>query len=207
MNPAVDLILAEGCGRCDQYKTPSCKVHLWPQQLRDLRQILLSTSLLEEVKWGIPAYTHQGKVLAMLAPMKDYCALSFMKGSLLDDPEGQLEFAGPNSRHGKLWKFHSGAEVSVHRAKILAFIEAAQQLEEEGRSVPKLSEETLEYPKVLREALEADAGLERAFKSLSLGRQRGYCLHIAAAKQEETQKSRLAKHIPRILEGKGMHDR
>lgn len=207
MNPKVDLILAEGCGRCPHYQTSDCKVHLWPEQLKGLRQLLLSSSLVEEVKWAMPAYTYNGKVVAILAPLNDYCGLSFMKGSLLDDPDGLLEFAGPNSREGKLWKFYPGDDIQPWAGKIVGFIEAAIQLEIEGRSVPKLGKEALEYPEVLQRALEQDAGLEQAFEKLSLGRQRGYCLYIGSAKQVKTQQSRLEKVIPQILRGKGMHDR
>lgn len=33
----------------------------WQAELRRLREILSSTALVEEVKWGAPCYKHKGK--------------------------------------------------------------------------------------------------------------------------------------------------
>ena len=39
------------------------------------------------------------------------------------------------------------------------------------------------------------------------GRQRGYILHFAGAKQPATRAARIGKHRARILDGLGLHDR
>lgn len=44
-------------------------------------------------------------------------------------------------------------------------------------------------------------------RSAHPGRQRGYALHFAGAKQPATRIRRIEKYLPAILAGKGMHDR
>ena len=90
MNPQVDFILAEGCGRCEWHQTPKCKVHKWKLELSLLREILLSCGLTEEVKWGQPCYTDNGRNIVILGPFKNYAALNFFNGALIPDPHGHL---------------------------------------------------------------------------------------------------------------------
>ena len=90
MNPNVDIYLAEGCGRCPLVATPACKVQSWQAEMKQLRSILLECGLTEEVKWKMPCYTFQENNILMMAAFKEYCALSFFKGVLLQDKEGIL---------------------------------------------------------------------------------------------------------------------
>ena len=64
-----------------------------------------------------------------------------------------------------------------------------------------------EQPPELTEMLARNRELARAFAALTPGRQRGYVLHFASAKQSKTRTARIEKQIPRILAGKGLHDR
>ena len=41
----------------------------------------------EQVKWGWPCYASDGKNVVLIHAFKDYCALLFMKGALLKDPD------------------------------------------------------------------------------------------------------------------------
>ena len=77
---SVDTYLLEGCGRCKFGGTPECKVHKWPGELRELRRIVLACGLNEEVKWGVPVYTHNGANVCTVSAFKDYACLSFLKG-------------------------------------------------------------------------------------------------------------------------------
>ncbi|MEO2051939.1 MAG: DUF1801 domain-containing protein [Allomuricauda sp.] len=70
MNPQVDAYLLEGCGRCPLGGTPDCKVHLWTEELKLLRSIMLEAGLTEEVKWSVPNYTHKKRNVAMVAAFK-----------------------------------------------------------------------------------------------------------------------------------------
>lgn len=115
---SVDAYLRDGCGRCDKYQTPACKVHLWTAPLEALRALLRSTELVEEMKWGSPCYTLGGKNVVMLTSFKEHCALQFFKGAALDDEAGVLERPGPSSQQVRLVKFRSLADVTARRAVV-----------------------------------------------------------------------------------------
>ena len=85
---SADAYIKDGCGRCELYRTVDCKVLLWTDALEALREILLETELKEEMKWGVPCYTLDGKNVLMMTSFRRSCALSFFKGAAFDDPEG-----------------------------------------------------------------------------------------------------------------------
>jgi uncharacterized protein YdeI (YjbR/CyaY-like superfamily) len=63
----------------------------WRQETERLRDILLDCGLTEELKWRQPCYTHDGRNICIIQAMKDFLALLFFKGALLNDLEGVLE--------------------------------------------------------------------------------------------------------------------
>lgn len=203
---SVESYLQHGCGRCDKFRTPDCKVHLWTGALAELRKIVRSTELTEELKWGAPCYTLDRKNVVAISALNEYCALSFFKGALLTDGSGMLEAPGPNSQAARLLKFTSATGVRKHRALIRRLVEEAIALEKAGKKVAfKKSPEPV--PSELQEVLDADPALAAAFKKLTPGRQRSHILHIAGAKQSQTRTKRAHKCAEKILAGKGFHDR
>ncbi|HEY8971003.1 MAG TPA: YdeI/OmpD-associated family protein [Puia sp.] len=54
--------------------------------------------------------------------------------------------------------------------------------------------------------MDKSATLRKAFEALTPGRQRGYLLYFAAAKQSRTRESRIEKYRQHILDGKGLED-
>lgn len=203
---SVDAYLRDGCGRCEHYKTPRCKALQWTRELGVLRELLLAAGLTEEMKWGSPCYTLDGKNIAMLISLRASCALQFNQGSGLADPDGLLDRAGPNSRYGRLLRFTSLEEVVARREQAAAFIAEAVRLQREGVriEVPPAQEPV---PDELAERLEADPELAAAFAALTPGRRRSHILHVGGAKQAETRVRRVEGCVPVILAGKGFNER
>ncbi|WP_033068870.1 YdeI/OmpD-associated family protein [Thalassospira australica] len=177
----------------------------WRNEQLHLRQILQECGLDEGFKWGKPCYSHQSKNVAIIQGMKNFLALMFFKGALLKNPDGILVPPGPNSNAGRQIRFHSVDDVIALEASIKAFVCDAIEIEKAGLKVEKSDE--IELPDELIARLEQDYELKAAFDALTPGRQRGYSLFIAGAKQTATRMARIDKHRPRILQGKGMHDR
>ncbi len=205
-NTSAESYLQDGCGRCEHYKTPQCKVHRWTDALVELRKILLASALTEEMKWGSPCYTLSGKNVVMLTSFNDFCALSFFKGALLADEEGVLELPGPNTQHARLLKFTSAKQVRANRKRVRQFIDEATQLHETGAKAPRAAAPE-PMPTELRAALDADAKLRDAFEALTPGRQRSHILHVSGAKQAKTRAARAERCGPKILLGKGWNER
>jgi uncharacterized protein YdeI (YjbR/CyaY-like superfamily) len=181
------------------------KASLWREEARGLRQVLLDCGLAEELKWGKPCYTLAGKNVAIIQRMNDFLALLFFKGALLDDPDGVLEPPGPNSRVGRRIRFTGVEDVRAKGASLRASIRQAIEVEKAGLTVENTTE--LDLPDELRSRFDEDPDFRAAFERLTPGRQRGYALHFSGAKQPGTRAARVEKHVPRILAGKGLHDR
>jgi len=205
--PTVDDYLLVGCGRCTLGGTPDCKVLPWQSELRLLREILLASELVEEVKWGFPTYTLDGKNVVMLAAWRDGVTLSFLKGVLLNDPQGRLTAPGPNSQSARQWKFTDSDEIEAMREEIAAFVEQAIELERSGAKLPPTDPSQYELPDELASRIEQDPGLAAAYFSLTPGRQRSHIIFISGAKQSATRAARVEKCVPLILAGIGLHDR
>jgi uncharacterized protein YdeI (YjbR/CyaY-like superfamily) len=202
----VDSYLRDGCGRCEHFQTPQCKVLLWTKPLEALRALVLATGLEEEMKWGSPCYTLGGKNVVMIGSFKEFCALQFFKGAALEDEEGLLVSPGPNSRFGRYLKFTSLAEVKAKRPQVQRFLEQAVALERSGRKVEP-SKEREPVPEELARRLAEDATLRKAFEALTPGRQRSHVLHISGAKQSETRERRVDRCAKDILAGRGFNER
>jgi len=178
----------------------------WTEELSALRAVLRDCEVDETFKWRAPTYTAHGGNVATVWRMKDGAALALFKGALLADPEGVLVAPGEHSRSMRYWRFSDATEITDRAAAIKALVQEAVANEKAGRKVD-FPKDDLAYPEELVDRLEADPDLMEAFEGLTPGRRRGYLLHFSQAKQSATRLARIEKHAPRILEGKGMHDR
>lgn len=179
----------------------------WQELLTHLRTILLYGPLTEELKWGQPCYTLQGKNVLLIHGLKDACALAFLKGALLRDEHGLLSKPGQNTQSGRWMKFSSPQEVSERDAIVRAYVQEAVEVERAGLEVVLKTTADYAVPEELQRKLDTSPNLRHAFDALTPGRQRGYLLHFAAPKQSKTRAARIEKWTPQILNGKGIHDR
>ncbi|WP_245453265.1 YdeI/OmpD-associated family protein [Aquibium carbonis] len=137
---------------------------------------------------------------------KEECRLGFFKGVLLKDPEGILVAPGENSRSSRTLNFTGTVEIERLANVISAYVREAIDLEKAGLKVD-LPKDDLDLPAELITALDQDDALRAAFETLTPGRRRGWILHVSQPKQSATRRSRIEKAAPRILAGKGLHDR
>lgn len=182
------------------------KAGQWQEEQEKLRGIALGTGLTEVLKWGCPCYRSQGKNVVLIHAFKDYCALLFPKGALLSDPHGLLVQQTENVQSARQLRFTSLREIKKLEPVIRAYIEEAADVERAGLKVPLKKTSQFKMPDEFREKLEAMPKLKAAFEALTPGRQRGYLLHFAQAKQAKTRTARVEKYIPHILAGKGLDD-
>jgi uncharacterized protein YdeI (YjbR/CyaY-like superfamily) len=171
----------------------------WPEEMLRLRPTLLAAGLTEEIKWGKPCYSHEGRNIAILQEMKDFLSLMFFKGALLSDPDGVLESQGPNSRSALRIRFTSVDDVDRLAKTVRAYVAEAIDVEDAGLEVgPAPKTELVDE---LQQRLDADPALKAAFEALTPGRQREYNLHVGDAKQSSTRTARVEKYAEQILAG------
>ncbi|MEO8241505.1 MAG: YdeI/OmpD-associated family protein [bacterium] len=192
-NPAVDPYFA--------------KDRAWkPEQIK-LRALCLASGLVEELKWYHPCYTLDGTNVCLIHAFKDYCAILFHKGVLIDDPENILIQQTENVQAGRQLRFTSLAQIEQMEPTIAAYIDAAIAVEKSGAKVPMKETKDFDMPEELVNRLDADPEFAAAFHALTPGRQKGYILNFSAAKQAKTREARIEKAVPRIMAGKGLDDR
>jgi uncharacterized protein YdeI (YjbR/CyaY-like superfamily) len=178
----------------------------WSDELKKLQKIALSTGLTEELKWGQPCYTLDGKNVVLIHGFKDYFALLFMKGALMKDPNKLLIQQTENVQSGRQIRFTEGGEVAQLAPVLKKYVEDAIAIEKSGAKVEKKTTAEFKMPDEFKAALDKKPALKKAFEALTPGRQRGYLLHFAGAKQAKTREDRIAKAAPRIMKGKGLLD-
>lgn len=206
MNPLVDNYLDVGCGRCPLGGTPNCKVNNWKEELATLRKIVLSLGLNEELKWGVPVYTFQKNNILVLAAFKEYCALSFFKGALLNDANHILSKPGENTQSARIIRFTDVQEIIEMEYILKTYIFEAIEVEKLGLKVDFKEKTELIFPEELQTQLDSDPTFKAAFEKLTMGRQRAYCLYFSAPKQSKTRQERIKKYTQHILAGKGIND-
>lgn len=178
----------------------------WRKELQNLRKLFQQTELTEEIKWGSPTYTLNGKLVAGMAAFKNHYAIWFHQGVFLKDSDHKLL----NAQEGKTkamrqWRFEK--EEEIPEAIVLKYLRESIQNCLAGKEVKPQRKTGVSLPSILKEAFKNDTLLEKSFKKLTPGKQREYAEHIGGAKREATQQSRLEKAIPLILKGEGLHDK
>ena len=178
----------------------------WQKETDKLRKIALDCDLTEELKWGKPCFTFLKKNVAIVIPLKESCAFSFFKGSLLKDPKHILERIGEHTQAGRWIKFTSPREITALQPTLTNYLYEAIALEESGKKVALKKPSEYAIPEELQARLDDDALLRAAFEALTPGRRKSYMFHISSAKQAKTRAARAEKCVPMILSGRGFNE-
>ncbi|WP_336715575.1 YdeI/OmpD-associated family protein [Chryseobacterium mucoviscidosis] len=192
MNPKVDFFFN--------------KTGQWQTEFEKLRTIALKTELTEDLKWGCPCYTYEGKNIFLIHGFKEYCALLFFKGALMKDPENILIQQTENVQAAKQIRFTNVQQIIDLEHVLNDYIFEAVEIEESGAKVEMKKTHEFNIPEEFAQKLSENTELQKAFEALTPGRQRAYLLYFSSAKQSKTRISRIEKYIPEILNGKGLND-
>lgn len=182
------------------------KADRWKREIAKLRQIVLDCELTEELKWGVPCYTLAGNNVVLIHVFKDYCALLFHKGALLQDPSGILIQQTKNVQSARQIRFTSADQIDALTPAVKAYIRDAIQIETSGQKFEFKSTAEFAMPAEFADELNELPELKEAFYKLTPGRQRAYLLYFSGAKQAKTRVARIQKSIQSILAGKGLDD-
>lgn len=182
------------------------KAKNWQEEMELLRTILLDCGLEEDLKWGKPCYAFQNTNLAIIQPFKEYCALLFFNGALLNDPNNILVKPGENTQAGRQIRFTSLQELKKLKSTLKAYLYESIEVQKAGLKVVLTPSAAYPIPDEFQNKLNAIPALKKAFFALTPGRQRAYLMHFAAAKQSKTREARIESYLQRILSGKGIAD-
>ncbi|MGN6163315.1 MAG: YdeI/OmpD-associated family protein [Flavisolibacter sp.] len=178
----------------------------WQKEYEQLRTIVLSCGLTEELKWGCPCYTFNNSNVVLIHGFKDYCALLFFKGALMADANGILVQQTENVQAARQVRFTGLNEIVKNKKILKAYVYEAIEVEKAGLKVPLKKTADFKMPEELQSQLKKNPALKAAFEALTPGRQRAYIFYFSQAKQSKTREARVEKYIPQILDGKGLDD-
>lgn len=182
------------------------KAGKWKAEVEKLRNLVLETGLTEDLKWGCPCYTLGKANVVLIHDFKEYCALLFFKGALLQNEDGLLIQQTENVQSARQMRFVNFQEVTDREAIIKSKIFEAIEVEKAGLKVELKKTKDFEVPEEFQAVLDENLEIKSAFEALTPGRQRAYLFHFGQAKQSKTREARIEKFIPKILEGKGLED-
>ena len=182
------------------------KTQKWQQELEQLRTIVLDCGLTEELKWGVPCYMFENSNIVLIHEFKEYCALLFFKGALLNDANGILVQQTKHVQAARQIRFTNVREIIRMKKILKAHIYEAIEVEKAGLKVKLKKVSEFPIAEEFQKKLAKNKALKTAFEALTPGRQRGYLLHFSAPKQSKTREARVEKSIPQILEGRGLND-
>ena len=182
------------------------KATKWQKEYEKLRTILLDCGLTEELKWGCPCYTFEKRNIVLIHGFKEYCALLFFKGALLNDTHGILIQQTENVQAARQVRFTNLQEIVKMRSVLKAYIYEAIEVEKAGLKVKLKNTSDFDIPEEFQQKLNKMPALKTAFKALTPGRQRAYILYFSAPKQSKTRESRIEKYKQQILDGYGLND-
>src|SRR6195256_3190086 len=111
------------------------KAKKWQKELKKLRMIVLDCGLIEELKWGVPCYTFQKSNIVLIHVFKEYCALLFFKGALLNDANGILIQQTKNVQAARQIRFTNVREIVGMKTILKAYIYEAIEVEKAGLKV------------------------------------------------------------------------
>ncbi|SDO75467.1 Uncharacterized conserved protein YdeI, YjbR/CyaY-like superfamily, DUF1801 family [Paenibacillus sp. yr247] len=192
MNPKVDVFLS--------------KAKKWKEEYEKLRNIILDCELTEEFKWMHPCYTFQNKNIVLIHGFKEYCALLFHKGALLQDAHGILIQQTENVQAARQIRFTNVQEIVAMESILKAYIYEAIEVEKAGLEVNFKKNTEFKIPEEFQNKCDEIPALKTAFEALTPGRQRAYILYFSEPKQSKTRESRVEKCMQQILNGKGLND-
>ena len=192
MNPKVDAFL-DGSEK-------------WQKEMKKLRKIVLNCNLTEELKWGVPCYTVNKNNVVLIHAFKEYCALLFIKGSLLSDSHSILIQQTENVQAGRQVRFTHIDQITEQEAILKAYIFEAVEIEKAGMKVVFKKTSDYQLPEELTTKFNEIPQFKTAFEALTPGRQRAYIFYFSQAKQAKTRETRIENCIPKILMEKGLND-
>jgi uncharacterized protein YdeI (YjbR/CyaY-like superfamily) len=152
----------------------------------------------EAIKWSMPAYTLEGKIVLITAAFKGHAALNFWRGQEL---ESSHDTVGAMGQFGRI---KSAADLPPD-AELDRLIRDAAELAKSApapRKPKHAPKPVAEMHPELAAALANSPKAKAAFDALAPSHRREYLEWIGEAKRDETRRKRISTAIGWLAEGK-----
>ncbi|TKS53824.1 hypothetical protein E4582_02900 [Luteimonas yindakuii] len=155
----------------------------------------------EAIKWGAPAFTYRGKLIAGMAAFKQHAAFNLWLGKQVVETNPTL--APGMGQYGRL---ASVADLPARR-DTTRHVHAAMALVDAGGAARAVSapKPPPSLPADLAAAMAGNAAARRTWDNFPPGKRREYADWITEAKRDETRARRVAEAVAWLAEGKSRH--
>jgi uncharacterized protein YdeI (YjbR/CyaY-like superfamily) len=156
--------------------------------------------VVETIKWSMPFFTVDGRILAHMAAFKQHCAFGFWRGREMADRGKDDEAMGQFGRIAGVADLPPKREL-VRLVKLAA---AASAQPDATKTTGRKNEAKppMPMPDILAAALRVHARARAGFEKLSNSHRREYIEWIVGAKRDETRARRVAQTIEWLAQGK-----
>lgn len=153
----------------------------------------------ETIKWGMPFFMVEDRILAHMAAFKAHCGFGFWRG------RGVVTQSKEDEAMGQFGRIASVADLPGQRelVRLVRLARAASALPA-GKKAARRSEAkpAARLPDVLAAALRSHSTARATFEKLPPSHRREYIEWIAEARRDETRARRVAQAIEWLAEGK-----
>lgn len=153
----------------------------------------------ETIKWSMPFFVLDGRILAHMAAFKQHCAFGFWRGREVADQGKDGEAMGQFGRVTSL------ADLPPRRELVRAIRQAATAAANAPavKAAPrKAVKAPLAVPAELAAALAGHRQAQAAFEAMAPSHRREYVEWISEAKRDETRARRVAQAVALLAESK-----
>jgi len=154
----------------------------------------------ETLKWSMPSFTIDGKILLGVAAFKAHAVVGFWRGQ-------EMGLAVSNDAMGQLGKLTSIDDLPPDD-QLDALIRKGVELARTAPAPRKTKHEPKAPPEMhpdFAKALAGNPGAKATLDSFSPSAQREYLEWVAEAKQDKTREKRIADAVQWLCEGKRRH--
>ncbi|KQY52367.1 YdeI/OmpD-associated family protein [Lysobacter sp. Root494] len=154
----------------------------------------------ETLKWGMPAFTHRGRILCGMAAFKQHATFNLWQGAMIVGKDGRAL----DDAMGQFGRLTKPGDLPGKR-ELAGYIREAVKLIDAGVKRPaarRAPGPPAEVPDDLAAALGKNAKARATFDAFPPSSRRDYIEWITEAKRVETRVRRLAQAIEWMAEGK-----
>lgn len=153
----------------------------------------------ETLKWRMPTFLYNGRILCNIAAFKAHCAFGFWQGAQIVVGEK----ARSDEAMGQFGRLTSLRDLPAKRI-LLAYVKAAKKLRDDRVATPRKKgpKKPLPVPADLAAGLKKSAKARATWGTFSPSARRDYIEWITEAKRPETRAERLKTTLLWVAEGK-----
>jgi uncharacterized protein YdeI (YjbR/CyaY-like superfamily) len=154
----------------------------------------------ETLKWSMPTFMYQGKILAGLASFKAHATFGYWNDTMLREDEKSRSAMGQFGRLTSVDDLPPRDALIELTRRSMALIDSGAKVERQR--TPKAE---LPVPQDLQAAIDGSAAAKATWEAFPPSCKREYVEWVTEAKRDETRTKRLNQTIEQLNEGKRRH--